>query len=179
MEYGITIHYKVDNIEAINEILRQTQSRLYNTRSMYAKIAVLMKQNIDRNFIRQGTERGPWQPLSQTTLARRRKQGRGAKILMDTGLLRVSIMSVYTDEYAAVGTNLKYARTHQFGARQGEFRRNYLATVNRRTRRGIIQYTRRIPNIPWGDIPARPFMVLDRMTYEKIMQVILSHITGE
>jgi phage virion morphogenesis protein len=179
MEGGVRIDYKVENIEAINELLKKTIYRLQNTRAMYAKIAVLMKQNIDRNFIRQGTERGPWAPLSPTTLMRRRKQGRGAKILIDTGLLRASILPVYTDDYAAVGTNLKYARTHQFGARRGEYGRNVISTVQRRTRHGTIQYTRRIPNIPWGNIPARPFMVLDSRTYELINDIILSHLTSE
>ncbi len=45
-----------------------------------------------------------------------------------------------------VGTSLEYGATHQHGAKQGEF-----GTGNYKTRKGSFP-------IPWGDIPARPYL---------------------
>lgn len=65
----------------------------------------------------------------------------GIKPLLDTGALRNSITHNATTHSVEVGTNIKYAKTHQFGANQGAFGR-----------------TRRGGPIPWGNIPARPFL---------------------
>jgi phage gpG-like protein len=54
-----------------------------------------------------------------------------------------------------VGTNVIYAGTHQFGARQGAFGR-----------------TRRGGPIPWGDIPARPFLPTDGLPEEQRREVL-------
>lgn len=65
----------------------------------------------------------------------------GVQPLLDTGNLRSSITYRATGNSVEVGTNVKYASTHQIGAKQGAFGR-----------------TRRNSPIPWGNIPARPFM---------------------
>ena len=70
---------------------------------------------------------GPgWAPLSDKTLARRRKKGRGAKILRDEGRLFNSLISqfgegaVYKLEKRTLtaGTNLPYAAVHQYGSKE-------------------------------------------------------------
>ncbi len=55
----------------------------------------------------------PWQPLSPVTLARRR--GSSAHILRDTGRLANSLHFVADAHSVAVGTDVIYAATHQFG----------------------------------------------------------------
>ena len=70
-------------------------------------------------------QEGPgWAELADSTLDRRRKDGKGAQILRDTGRLFLSLTdsndgSVYelTDKMLVLGTNLKYAAVHQFGSR--------------------------------------------------------------
>lgn len=64
----------------------------------------------------------------------------GFQPLLDTGRLRTSITYRATGTDVRVGTNVVYATTHQFGARQGQYGRS---------RRGPI---------PWGNVPARPFL---------------------
>lgn len=80
-------------------------------------------------------------PLSKTTTA---KRGPGAQPLRDTGRLMNSIQSAdVTADGVTVGTNVIYAAVQQFGAKKGAF--------------GTM---RNGSPIPWGDIPARPFMPL-------------------
>lgn len=83
-----------------------------------------------------------WDPLSAVTLALRPER-MGAPILNATGSagLLGSISTDHGKDYAEIGTNRIYAPTHQFGARQGEFGTS--------SRGGPI---------PWGDIPARPYL---------------------
>lgn len=72
----------------------------------------------------------PWLPL----------KNRQGQPLRDTGRLMNSITHRVTGNAVEIGTNVLYAPTHQFGAKQGAFGR-----------------TKRNGPIPWGDIPARPF----------------------
>lgn len=76
----------------------------------------------------------PWQPLSAYTLNQRRLNGRGARILRDTGVLAASFHAVVGPKSADVGTDVSYAETHQFGAPN--------------------------PNPRFRDIPARPMLPL-------------------
>ena len=67
--------------------------------------------------------RRPWKPLKPPTISGRRKGKRkttkrhSAKILLDTGRLRGSITTKKTmiPPTVWIGTNIIYARTHQFG----------------------------------------------------------------
>jgi len=69
--------------------------------------------------------RRPWKPLAPATVAGRRKGKRKtskrhhAKILLDTGRLRgsITIKKTMLPPTVWIGTNIIYARTHQFGAR--------------------------------------------------------------
>lgn len=102
----------------------------------------------------------PWANLTKTTLLRRaaRRTGgkpfkRGGKLkksalkimasakpLLDTGLLRNSITFRVEGQGVVVGSSLKYASTHQWGALRGAFGSSG---------RGAI---------PWGNVPARSYL---------------------
>ena len=81
---------------------------------------------------------GPgWAPLSEVTLKRRRKAGKGAVILKDDGRLFASLESASTDEdgiysldstHLTIGTNLKYASAHQDSRRSWLPKRPFLPT---------------------------------------------------
>lgn len=58
-----------------------------------------------------------------------------------------------------VGSPLVYAATHQFGARKGEF-----------------GTTRRGAPIPWGDIPARPFLGLSDDDKTEVLAILQEHL---
>jgi len=54
-----------------------------------------------------------------------------------------------------IGSTMQYAGTQQFGARKGQFGR---------TRRGA--------PIPWGDIPARPFLGLSGTDRDAVLEIL-------
>ncbi len=63
-----------------------------------------------------------WKPLSARTLAGRKKSGRGAKILRDTGRLSMSFVSGGSSnifrigpQSVTVGTEVDYAEQHEKG----------------------------------------------------------------
>jgi phage gpG-like protein len=63
----------------------------------------------------------------------------------------------------SIGTNVIYAPTHQFGARQGQYGRY---ATRRRTS---------IP-IPWGDVPARPFLGVSAEDERVILNLIKANL---
>ena len=150
----------------IVKVIRDRKIKMEDWRTPLRKIATQMYRAVMLNFRTQGarTPGGAWVPLSDVTLERRRK-GRGSRsprILQDSGLLMGSIIPEATDKMAKVGVNLPYAATMQFGARKG-----------------AIGKTKRGSPIPWGDIPARPYMVLNADDKKKIDKLGLRVLQGK
>lgn len=109
-------------------------------------IAAVMEESTAFNFEKEG--HGLWPDLTEHTKARGRA---GGKILQDSRLLAGSITSRYSKNEAIVGTNDIRAGTHQFGAEKGAYGE---------TRHGV--------PIPFGDIPARPFLKLEDEDIEEM-----------
>jgi len=76
----------------------------------------------------------------------------GAKKLDRRGDLFGSLVYEAMPEMVIVGSTMVYAPTHQFGAKKGEFGK---------TKRGA--------PIPWGDIPARPFLGITEEFSDRIL----------
>lgn len=80
----------------------------------------------------------------------------------------------------AVGSPLIYAATHQFGAKMGEFGRYYqlsrlkYAEGDFRRHAGM---TKGHP-IPWGNIPARPFLGLSNQDRNDIVSTCARYLLG-
>ena len=94
-----------------------------------------------------------WKPLSPVTIALRRQNS--SQPLLDTGRLRNSITRAVGVRDVVVGTNVRYAGTQQFGARKGRF-----------------GDTRRGAPIPWGNVPARPFLGLSREDKADVLDIL-------
>jgi phage gpG-like protein len=89
-------------------------------RPLLIGLGTMAMSEFDKNFRAEG--RPKWTPLKPKTLYRRRKSGRGAEILNDQGTLRQSLSqgrtgNIYRLEPRSltIGSNLVYARIHQFG----------------------------------------------------------------
>ena len=134
----MTINFDASELE---RVLHNAANHLTHTAPLMEDISRALESETLLRFHFGG--RPAWAGLSPVTLARR-AHGGGA-ILQDSGLLKKSINASHTDDTATVGSNLKYAPTHQFGAKQGEFGRS----------------DRNTP-LPWGNIPARPFIPMDK-----------------
>lgn len=164
---------------AVRAALDRLQRRLSDLSPVMRAIATELEARVEARFETATDPAGrPWAPLKPSTLAaylargkgNRRKDGsltkKGAarlasrKPLYDTGDLLEAINSDAGLDYALIGVNgsVEYATTHQFGAKKGQFGK---------TRRGA--------PIPWGDIPARPFMPItpDRRLYDEEKRAII------
>lgn len=121
-------------------------------------IAGDMHAAVEDNFAAQGRPR--WADLKSVNISR----GAGYKILQDSGRLAASIGTSYDDTTARVGTNLVYARIHQFG---GTTKAHVIRAKNKKA-----LYTpfgpRKQVNHPGSVIPARPFLVLTDRDLQRI-----------
>ena len=95
----------------------------------------------------------PWRPLSAVTLAR--KKTNRDKVLTERGHLRGAINYRAGRSHVDIGSSRIHASTHQFGAKKGAF-----------------GATKRGAPIPWGDIPARPFLGLSDDDRETILETV-------
>lgn len=125
------IKFEIDSHQ-VTEALEKLTNRVDNMRPVFDDIGAMLVSNIDFCFRDSQSPWGePWDELKQ-------RQG---KPLMDSGLLRQSITHRADSHSVEIGTNKDYAPTHQFGAAKGKYGK---------TKRGA--------PIPWGNIPARPFL---------------------
>jgi phage gpG-like protein len=77
-----------------------------------------------------------------------------------------------------VGSPMEYASTHQFGAKMGEFGRYYQLSRLKYGEKDFRRYAgmRQGHPIPWGDIPARPFLGVSLSDRETILGIVEKHL---
>jgi phage virion morphogenesis protein len=183
----MNLNIKFDGFKELFSKINTVQKRLNVHSPLLKKISILLHKSVMQNFIEERTDKEKWRPLSPTTIMLRRK-GKGKrtpKILQDTGLLRRSIFPGYIGNEAFVSTNVPYASIHQFGAEKGSIARNVKVRIKEHIRRvkgkriKVREHTRTIPNIPWGDVKARPFLVLRENYKEQIKRLFNQYMTGQ
>lgn len=122
------------------------------------RIAGDMADAVEENFAQQGRPR--WADLRSVALSR----GSGYRILQDSGRLAASITRSFDATTARVGTNLVYARIHQFG---GRTKAHVIRAKNKKA-----LYTpfgpRKSVQHPGSNIPARPFLSLTETDLRRI-----------
>ena len=104
--------------------------------------------------------RKKWKKQTKLTKDRRKKIGKEGKTLQVTRNLVTSIKPRYTRTSVIVGTVVPYAPTHQHGAKQGQYGK-----------------TKRGGPIPWGNVPARPFVTASQPTIDRSINIISKRIT--
>lgn len=99
------IDFQVDT-SAINQVLDALENSR-NTRGLMENIGAALRADSQLNFRRESSFEGqPWAPLKSRT----------GKILSDTRRLRNSITyGLIGDDSVAIGTNVIYARAHNYG----------------------------------------------------------------
>lgn len=148
-------------IEVQDQALRQAigalLAQIADPRPALEEIGEVLTASTKRRFASETDPEGNrWAPNSEVTLARKR----GAKILTEGGYLGDLITWQMADPKAvAVGSNQVYAAVQQFGAKQGAFGR-----------------TKRNAPIPWGDIPARPFLGLSEEDGERVLEILRDYL---
>lgn len=172
------------NIKQVERGLTRLEALGRNMTPLTRDLAEVLKGAVDRAF---ADEEDPatgakWPELSARTKAKRAKAGHTGKKLQVTGRLAASVHTEHGPDFARVGTGDERAATHQYGAKKGAYgtakrgvrggrgnKRNYTsrggATVggwlSGRAQGGSVP-------IPFGDIPARPFLGLGKPEEEEI-----------
>ena len=117
----------------------------------------LLRSTRERFVSKTAPDGSPWAPLSDVTVKRKT---RGAdSILLESGELFQGLNFNAGPDFAEAGSPLAYADTMQHRAAQGEFGAN--------SRGGPI---------PWGNIPARPFVGLSNDDREEVEFIIADYI---
>ncbi|EJM77252.1 phage virion morphogenesis protein [Pseudomonas sp. GM60] len=123
----------------IGSALEELARRLGDLTTPFNDIGEYLHQSTDERFQRKVAPDGsPWAPLSAVTLARKK----GTAILREKGTLQDTLRKQVTSTELAFGTDRPYGAVHQFGQKKG-------ASGSSKGR-----------PIPWGDIPARPYLGL-------------------
>lgn len=152
---------KIEN-SAFESLLFDLKNHLSDLTPAMIDVSAELVAGIDQSFINEtdpntGT---PWQQLSETTISARTKRGYWpGKKLQQTGRLAASIVPAYGPAHAQAGTNVIYAGTMNFGASRGEF-----------------GATRAGAPVPFGDIPARPFIGISDETERNVIDVITEYL---
>jgi len=166
-------------------------ARSIDLRPAMQAVAGVMAASVEENFAQEG--RPKWPFLQPKTEKAREKKGRWpGKILQATGALASSIQSDAGKNYAQVGTNKEYAAIHQFGG-EIERKESWGAVYLRTDRKGnllrngnlAVFASRRHKNFQRRyyaqaayviNMPARPFLGLEKNEEEKILKAIGSFI---
>lgn len=113
----------------------------------------------------------PFAPRSAVTLARYAAQGKkyGPKPLWLTGTMRQNVAHAATTDSVSWGANAIQAAVMHFGAEQGEFGAAIGRTKPSEKRAKSQDY---FTPIPWGRIPARPFVGLSEQDRTDIGDII-------
>lgn len=105
-------------------------------------------------------------PDGQSWPQSHRAQEEGGPTLLDTGALVTGINHWAAPDQVVVGTNTPYAAVMQFGAERGAF--GFLSGRTKPSEKRPRSQDYFTP-LPWGDIPARPYIGISQEEEEEIL----------
>lgn len=159
----ITIELKSDAAEAA---LMRLAAALDDTTPVMDDLGELLTRSTKERFAKGESPEGvKWAPKSQTTLDRygQRKSNRVdiRPLFGPSGALNSTIFHEVGQGDVLIGSPMIYAAVQQFGAAKGAFG----------------QTSRGAP-IPWGDIPARPFLGVSAEDEVNIVETVEDYLRG-
>lgn len=165
---AVALRFDLDDLPALAGIDWAVEQLRDLTELMDQIGAVLVAGANDRIAVSNEAPDGqPWAPS-------KRVRNEGGKTLLLSGHLRTSIVARPAQDHVLVGTNVPYAAVHQGGAKQGAFG----------TRTGWTRPSAKRPtsqffmmHMPWGDIPARPFIGVSEGERADIEELAILHVT--
>lgn len=154
---GTRVELEFDNSQVLAAV-RGALAELGDPRPLLLDIGeALVNSTRDRFSAQRGPDGQAWQTLSPRYLAT--KSPNPGKILQRRGDLVRQIFPQVEGTTLLVGTDRVYGAVHQFGALKGAFGK---------TRRGA--------PIPWGDIPARPWLGVSDDDANEIIAIARDHL---
>ncbi|QEW21221.1 phage virion morphogenesis protein [Marinibacterium anthonyi] len=157
--------------DGLSAALARVADALSDTTPLMQDIGEYMVKSTNDNFA-SGTdpEGRPWAPRSQTTLdayaARKDKPG-PRPLIGPTKSLSGTISYEADADSVSWGSNMIYAAVQQFGAEAGAF--GARIGVNEKGRRYFMP-------IPWGNIPARPFLGVDKDDETGLLELVTEYL---
>jgi len=161
---GITFQVELDGEQAQAKLAAMVD-RMARPIGFYKNVGEYMaKVSVRNNFLSERAPDGtPWASLRPITLARRQKAGHASTtILRASGKMASEINYQVTDQNVRIGSPAPQAAVMHFGAAQGAFGR-----------------TSRGGPIPWGNIPARPFLGLSEADETMILRIAEAWLEAE
>lgn len=158
---GINISIDEQSLQNLFSKLNELSRFSQEPRIALAQIGESLQRSTRERFTTQTAPDGtPWEPLSQNTKKHRNQN----KILTLRGHLQSKLRWQADNTKVELGTNSVYAAVHQFGMKKG-----YAGTGQFKTKKGSFQ-------IPWGNIPARPFLGISSSDQNLILKILETHI---
>lgn len=160
--------------ERLNELARRNE----DFRPLMGEIAAFLLDRVEENFAQEG--RPKWEPLKASTIEQREREGKWpGKILQRSGSLASSFSTAHDEKSATVGSNKVYAKTHQLGAKKGQFGQysQLLSTQPGKGGKSQKDVFKKAPviSLPWGDIPPRDMFSFTGEDHEALLQIILDY----
>lgn len=157
--------------DTLRPALAKAQKALDDLTPLLQAIGRLMVESTKDNF-RTGTapDSTPWAPRSQTTLdayAARGETPKGGPLVGVSKMLSERISHEVDPAGVSWGSSMAYAAVMQFGAAQGQFGARIGKDKNGRDF---------FMTIPWGDIPARPFLGIGPEDESAILETIEDYL---
>ncbi|MDR0809538.1 MAG: phage virion morphogenesis protein [Gemmobacter sp.] len=162
----ITIEVRDAEVE---QALSRLQSFMADLSEVMGKIGDhLVYSTQERMKAGQSPDGTPFAPRKASTLNayKKREQKFGPHPLWLTGTMRENIHFQSGSDFVRVGSSAIQAAVMQFGAAQGEFG----ARIGRAGKPG--RRRDHFHHIPWGDIPARPFLGVSGQDRADILAII-------
>lgn len=145
--------------QEVSARLADLVARLSDTGPFLGAVGDYLKDQAGENFKGEHDPDGtPWAALQPSTILRRTKKGQLPLSILNrnkgnTGLAATINWELTGEDGVRVGSPKAYAAVHQFGAAQGQFG----AWIGK-DKLGRDHFH----HLPWGDIPARPFLGIGR-----------------
>ncbi|MDT7533739.1 phage virion morphogenesis protein [Sphingobium sp. SA2] len=152
----IKVDFKYEAVaQALGEVSRRLDDMTPLHESIGEYVVEVTKQRFKQGIAPDGTA---WAPKSPVTLAAYKARGDGDRpdpLIGPSRRLSSEIARFATADSVEIGSSLEYSAAMQDGARQGAFGR-----------------TARGGPIPWGDIPARPWLGLSEEDEVNIIDIV-------
>lgn len=155
-------------------LLERIDRHMADATPAFTAIGEIVQTSIQRNF-NAGGRPDKWEK------SRRAKQ-EGGQTLIDRAILKNSINVRAGKDFAQVGTADRRAAVHHFGAQKGSFGTvavqvgEHLRNLASGKTVTVKAHTRR-QELPWGDIPARPFMLVQDEDWGEIVHTLTDFLT--
>lgn len=170
----------------VKTLLGVIKRRTGNLRPAMKLIGEVAHNSILKNFQKGG--RPKWEELSKVTKAMRKKEGKWPGMILVRKGVSGGLMGAIHPHVEAnrviLSAKKAYAALQHFGAKKGQFgtRTVSVGAFYRKSKTGkrqrVSAHTRRM-KIPWGDIPARPFMVLHKEVWPEMRASLLDYLLGD